>query len=209
MQIICHRGIWNTDKEKNSWVALKRAIDMGLGFETDIRDFNGKLYISHDPIKLFSQKLSLRKLFKYCQKHGYKGKMALNIKSDGIIEQCTKLLKQYKLSNFFFFDMSIPELYKNRDNNVYVGVSELSDGIVGIDAKGCWLDSFFNEDRINRDTLDKLTSKFKDIVIVSSELHRREYSNFWKMLKKSNLNDNYYLCTDKPEEAIKFFDLHI
>ena len=50
-QILAHRGIHNSnDETKNSIGALIEAVEQGFGLETDIRDFKGDLYISHDPI---------------------------------------------------------------------------------------------------------------------------------------------------------------
>ena len=51
MKIICHRGYWQEPSEKNSDIALRRGFSLGLGTETDIRDLNGELVISHDPAK--------------------------------------------------------------------------------------------------------------------------------------------------------------
>ncbi|UVV76362.1 hypothetical protein NXW84_21120 [Bacteroides fragilis] len=47
MEIIAHRGFWNKESEKNTLTAIKRAIDNGYGFETDYRDNNGTIVISH------------------------------------------------------------------------------------------------------------------------------------------------------------------
>ena len=48
MKILCHRNAWNVDAEKNSIAALKKAIALGYDFESDVRDYRGKLVISHD-----------------------------------------------------------------------------------------------------------------------------------------------------------------
>ncbi len=48
IEILAHRGIWNKKLKKNSLDALTLALDMGFGIETDIRDRNGVLVISHD-----------------------------------------------------------------------------------------------------------------------------------------------------------------
>ena len=49
MKILAHRGFWKTDSEKNSKVAIERAIKNGFGFETDFRDYGGQILISHNP----------------------------------------------------------------------------------------------------------------------------------------------------------------
>ena len=47
--ILAHRGFWTEPAEKNSREALERAFREGFGIETDIRDRNGALVVSHDP----------------------------------------------------------------------------------------------------------------------------------------------------------------
>jgi glycerophosphoryl diester phosphodiesterase len=46
--VLSHRGYWLTETEKNSPSAFTRSFAMGFGTETDIRDRNSKLVISHD-----------------------------------------------------------------------------------------------------------------------------------------------------------------
>ena len=48
MQLIAHRGYWLDPKEKNTETAFVRALQHGFGIETDFRDLNGHLVISHD-----------------------------------------------------------------------------------------------------------------------------------------------------------------
>ena len=48
MQLIAHRGFWLDPKEKNTEIAFSRALSHGFGIETDFRDLNGQLVISHD-----------------------------------------------------------------------------------------------------------------------------------------------------------------
>ena len=51
MKIIGHRGYWLQETEKNSEVAFYRSLQNGFGIETDIRDYCGKIVISHDIAK--------------------------------------------------------------------------------------------------------------------------------------------------------------
>ncbi len=48
MIILSHRGYWKSEEERNQEVAFHRSFDLGYGTETDIRDIQGKLVISHD-----------------------------------------------------------------------------------------------------------------------------------------------------------------
>ena len=47
--ILAHRGCWGQSVKRNSFEALKRALEEGFGIETDFRDCNGVIVISHDP----------------------------------------------------------------------------------------------------------------------------------------------------------------
>lgn len=51
MKILCHRGYWRDKFHKNSAEAFKRSFDSGYGTETDFRDLDGTLVISHDPAR--------------------------------------------------------------------------------------------------------------------------------------------------------------
>ena len=48
MQILAHRGLWTQTEEKNTVSAIKYAFQSGFGIETDLRDFQEKLVISHN-----------------------------------------------------------------------------------------------------------------------------------------------------------------
>ena len=48
MKILAHRGCWNTEIKSNSPQAIRSALERGFGFESDLRDYSGKLVISHD-----------------------------------------------------------------------------------------------------------------------------------------------------------------
>ncbi|MCK7481214.1 MAG: hypothetical protein M0C28_31485 [Candidatus Moduliflexus flocculans] len=49
MIIISHRGYWKNAEEKTLKPLLEGLFELGFGVETDIKDLNGKLVISHDP----------------------------------------------------------------------------------------------------------------------------------------------------------------
>ena len=48
MIVISHRGYWKSLEEKNTEAAFIRSFQLDLGTETDLRDFNGEIVISHD-----------------------------------------------------------------------------------------------------------------------------------------------------------------
>src|ERR1041385_640435 len=78
MNIISHRGYWTAPAEKNQEVAFRRALGLGFGIETDIRDLAGDLVISHDPAPAGAMPYS-RFMALYLG-YGDKGPLAINVK---------------------------------------------------------------------------------------------------------------------------------
>ena len=85
MEILAHRGYWKIESEKNTLQAFQRAFESGYGIETDVRDYMGKLVISHnvadEKCPLFEDVLKLYNKTK-CKEY-----LAINIKADGLQEQ--------------------------------------------------------------------------------------------------------------------------
>ena len=208
MKVISHRGFWIHKDEKNTHTAFSRSFEMGLGTETDVRDNNGKLVISHDvPIGIedsFENFLLL--LNKYPNSNGLS--IALNIKSDGLAFKIASLLKKdYSGIDLFAFDMSIPDMlsYIKLGIPVFTRMSEIElDPVLLTKVDGVWLDSFYT-DWFSYKHIEKLQSISKRICIVSPELHGRPYVDMWMKLKEMNTSD-LLLCTDKPVEALNFFN---
>lgn len=48
MYILAHRGYWLYKEEENTLDAFQRAYENGFGIETDVRDYNEQLVISHN-----------------------------------------------------------------------------------------------------------------------------------------------------------------
>ena len=94
MQIISHRGLWKSLDERNTAVAFERSFAKGFGLETDLRDFDGDIYISHDvpinkkSIMRFSEFLEIYNDFKEDLS------IALNIKSDGLQLKMKEILEK-------------------------------------------------------------------------------------------------------------------
>ena len=208
MKIISHRGYWNSKPEQNSIEALTYSLDSGFGIETDIRDFNGNLVISHDlPNK---NSLALEHMFECYNERGSSLQLALNIKSDGLQFELMKLLEKYRIINYFVFDMSIPDFmsYASMQIKSYLRLSEYESDLSLYDqSKGIWLDSF---DKIwyDKNLILQHSSLDKHICIVSDELHRRDHIYHWNFLFDEGIHllDNITLCTDFPELAKLFFN---
>ena len=109
MDILAHRGKWEKEEDKNSLESLLLALNLNFGIETDVRDFDGKIVISHDIPNKDSIPLNvLFKEYKAIQKEkGFANPIALNIKSDGIHEELKKLLIDYEINNYFVFDLAL------------------------------------------------------------------------------------------------------
>ena len=204
MKILCHRGFWRNAEEKNTLDALSRAVAAGYGFESDVRDYCGRLVISHDIANENSP--ALDDVLKILSSADDKFCFAINIKADGLIDLLKNSLEKYFLENYFVFDMSIPQTLNYRDakfkfftrQSEFEPVPTLYD-----DADGVWIDSFKSE-WISVELIKKHLSAGKKVCVVSSELHSRDPQGLWTLLKPIK-NLDWYLCTALPLEAEKFF----
>lgn len=209
IKILAHRGIWYSSDEKNTHNALKRAIEQGFGFESDIRDYKGDLVISHDIANAGCQKAE--EIFQWLSDSDDEFCFAINIKADGLDRLLQQMLNKYHLNNYFAFDMSVPQMiaYKDAGLNFFTRQSEIEMLPCMYDlAKGVWIDGFWGTDWITRELLENHIKNAKKICIVSPELHQRDdYLLFWKRLKEYDLKSkDIYLCTDYPERAKVFFE---
>lgn len=203
MIVISHRGYWKSAEEKNTAIAFHRSFDLGFGTETDIRDLNQLLVISHDmpdqSAMLFSQFLEIlgeRNL-----------PLALNVKADGLSDALTSALLNHTNNNWFVFDMAIPDMraYLNAGIPVFARLSEVEPSPVWFDqVTGIWLDSF-EEEWYDANMIQSLLKQDKKVCIVSSELHGRKYDSLWSMLKPISHYSNLMICTDLPEQAQQYF----
>lgn len=211
MQIISHRGYWKVSDEKNKINAFERSFKLGFGTETDIRDFNGELVISHDIPKSSPEELIyVDDFFKLYKSIGNNLPLALNIKSDGLQEMLKNLIIKYDISNYFVFDMSIPDTlgYMKRDIKYFSRQSDF-EIIPSLykECRGVWLDEFVNH-WITPEIIEEHFKKNKFVCIVSPELHGRNNIQEWANYKNfitNQFSENLILCTDNPEDAKKYF----
>lgn len=207
MIIISHRGFWNSPDEKNNRKAFENSFSLDFGTETDIRDYNGDLVISHDiPDK---HALKVQVFFEIHGQFDASLPLALNIKSDGLQDSLKKLLQEYDISNYFVFDMSVPDmmLYLKEGFNVFTRQSEFEKEPSFYDkAVGVWMDCFEN-DWVQVENIKFHLDNGKEICLVSPELHKRDHVPFWKKLRllDKQTSRNVILCTDFPEDARRFF----
>lgn len=203
MIIISHRGYWLSTEEKNKTIAFQRSFDLNFGTETDVRDRIGQLVISHDmPI---GKELTLEECLALAREK--KPLLAINIKSDGLAIALKTAMKSYGRSNWFAFDMSIPDMrsHLTAGNPVFARLSDVEKDHVWFDQiEGIWLDSFTDE-WYDKNMIQELLDKNKRVCIVSSELHGRENARLWEMLKSFKNQSEVILCTDYPERAKDYF----
>lgn len=209
MVIISHRGYWKVETERNSHFAFERSFSSGFGIETDIRDFNGILVISHDIPN--ERSMSVKALFEFYNNFRTQLVIAINIKSDGLQSKLKELLHQYKIDNYFVFDMSATDglSYLKHGFKFFTRQSEYENKPSFYDdAQGVWLDEFHRH-WINEKIIKKHLKNGKKICIVSPELHGRSYLEEWndykKIIAKSGIAD-IMICTDYPAEAKEFFN---
>lgn len=203
MIVISHRGYWKAPEEKNTAVAFHRSFDLGFGTETDIRDLNKALVVSHDmpdeTAMLFSTFLDIlgeRNL-----------PIAFNIKADGLSEALKLVLAKHINKNWFVFDMAVPDMraYLNAGIPVFARLSEVEQSPVWFnEVDGIWLDSFERE-WYDTNIIRDLLKQNKKVCVVSSELHGREHDSLWSMLKPISHYSNLMICTDLPEQAQQYF----
>lgn len=212
MIILAHRGFWENDSEKNTIKSFIKAFKNGFGVESDIRDFNGRLVISHDIANKDS--ISLDTFFAlYNENKDSKDlSLALNIKADGLQNLLIESLQKYNITNYFVFDMSVPDSlgYLKANINTFTRQSEyeMNPSFYEL-ACGVWLDCFYSN-WINKEIIATHLENNKKVCIVSPELHKMDYKKQWKEYKnidlELNAKDNLMLCTDFVEKAREFFN---
>jgi glycerophosphoryl diester phosphodiesterase len=211
MEIIAHRGYWLEPNEQNTLAAFDRALARGYGIETDLRDLDGLLVISHDMPR--SGAIHFDNFLKEYEKYSRRPTLALNIKADGLCAALQSALRHVSLTSFFAFDMSIPDTlsYLRSDVPVFIRRSEFErESKLDKRADGFWLDALETEyaDALE---LEQLLAKDRRVAIVSPELHKKPHLAAWRAWKSildrlgGTARDRTLLCTDLPVEAERFF----
>lgn len=206
--VLSHRGYWKETYEKNLPIAFERSFSLGFGTETDIRDYQGELVISHD---IADEKcIGVKEVFETYNRYDNSLTLALNIKADGLQIKLKELLEEYRIENYFVFDMSVPDAlgYLKQNIKAFTRESEYEKRPSFYDeACGIWLDEFQGH-WIDKETITKHVGNNKQICIVSPDLHKREYKKEWQHYKEIEQElgiNNLMICTDFPEEAKEFF----
>ncbi|WP_316832736.1 hypothetical protein [Pedobacter aquatilis] len=207
MEIISHRGYWNKSEEKNKSEAFIRSFDLGFGTETDLRDLNRNIVISHDPADNGS--MLVDDFFDLYNRYNQLSTLALNIKADGLQAGIQNLVKTHKIHSYFVFDMSIPDTLGYIKHKIPFFSRQSEHELLPAfyeQCEGIWLDCFI-KDWYDDKLILKHIQNNKRVAIVSPELHGRNHLALWEMLKSTAIctNKKVILCTDFPMEARNFF----
>ena len=101
MKILSHRGYWNKNISKNSKESFINSFSKGFGTETDLRDYNGNVVISHDipeQNNLISFETVLEIYLKYSSSEVIMP-LALNVKADGLQIKAKQILDKYQIKD--------------------------------------------------------------------------------------------------------------
>lgn len=208
MELLAHRGVWTDRAERNAPHALAAAFVNGWGVETDIRDLGSRIAISHDA-PLLEHAYFLDDLLDAWRTHGGVGRLALNVKADGLQDAVASLLTDAEAAQCFVFDASVPDerLWLRAGRlPTFVRHSELEPVPTAsphyAPAAGVWLDAFDGQ-WWDASVVRAHLSAGKLVAIVSPELHGRPHESCWQLLVAAGLwhEPGILLCTDLPAAA--------
>ncbi len=203
---LSHRGQWDDLSDQNSLAALTRSFRNGFGIETDVRDRNGALVISHD-LPTGGEVAFDDVLHAQCEHRA--GPLAINIKADGLQQLIATALAKFDNSNYFVFDMAIPDAltYHRAGMRFFTRQSEYErEPVLYAEASGVWLDCFLTE-WFDDQTIAGHLAAGKNVCIVSPELHGRDHRPAWDAWATWNSlrSDDVMICTDHPTECAEVF----
>lgn len=209
--VLAHRGLFLSESDKNSPEALRRALDEGFGIETDLRDLDGRVVISHDPPLGSPLPSTFKWLLEQIVSSPSAGRIGLNIKSDGLSEMIESEVKAMGIDvdQFFVFDMSVPDglSYLKGVLPVYSRISDYEPTpVYSGKIQGVWVDNFSGSFQQVKHA-KVLTEQGIRVAVVSSELHRRNHESLWDEIVETGLHLSplFELCTDLPMEAANRF----
>lgn len=210
MEIFAHRGAWTRREEQNTLAAFERAWQLGVGIETDVRDLAGQLVISHDMPLASSDLMTLTDLLRAWSEAGRTGRLALNVKADGLSDGVSRELRRWGAhESAFVFDMSVPDqmAHCRAGNPVMTRWSDVEEPALLERALGLWLDAFTSDDWWLVDQVAAQADAGRDVVFVSPELHGRDHVPAWRRIADGGLHrsSRISLCTDLVAEARTFF----
>lgn len=210
MKIISHRGLWKETSEQNSLLAFSSSQKNGWGLETDLRSYQGKPFISHDPIVSPKGLVTLEQLFTLWSATPHLP-LFINIKEDGLTPLLRPYRSQIERLNIIFFDMSVPQLLQFSKEfpkeMLATRFSEFEREPAAAElCSWLWVDSFTqdpNPEELSSFVLDKKMS----LALVSPEIHSRDPQETWRRFLSSSWlpQEQLAICTDRPTELKRTF----
>lgn len=174
-----------------------RETPVEYGIELDLRAFEDKLVLHHDP---FQQGELFEDLLKE-YKHAW---IILNTKCEGMEDAILLLLKKYNITNYFFLDLSMPFLVKymlKGEKNIAIRYSEyepieIANAFAG-KVNWVWIDCF-NDLPLNQETYQQLKQHFK-LCLVSPELQGFPLSRIEEFKLQTSKMEIDAVCTKRPD----------
>lgn len=206
--LLAHRGWWSNASERNTLGAIERAFAACMGVETDVRDFDGELVLSHDMPRA-DQIVPFDRVLELFAKYDCPGGLAINIKADGLHAPLQQAIDRLRLKRVFVFDMSVPDArgYIARGIPSFTRQSEMEPQPAFYEAAcGIWLDCF-ERDWIDADVIRQHLRSGKQVALVSPELHGRDPRQAWTEWRAVVGEAELLLCTDMPDLALRTFHI--
>ena len=170
------------------------------GVEIDVRSFNRKLVLSHDPQRNGDD-------FKKYIKNYNHSLLVANIKEAGIENQVIKEIKKAKIKNYFLLDVEFPYLYKAKKRgikNIAVRFSE-EEPIETVKSfinkvKYVWIDTF-TKLPINKKNCLILNKFHKSLVSPDRWNRAKDIKKYTKFIKKNKIKIDSVMTSKKYAKA--------
>jgi glycerophosphoryl diester phosphodiesterase len=204
---LAHRGLWAEAVQRNTLAAFRDAFAHGWGVELDVRDLDGALVISHDPPAAGA--LPFGDVVDAFLAAGAPGRLAVNVKADGLERLIADALGAVDADRWFAFDMSVPDAlrYARAGLPYFTRHSEVEPAPALYDgARGVWLDDFFGG-FVTEARIAAHLAAGKQVAVVSPELHGRDHAAAWEDWSRWSVwaSEDVHLCTDLPGQAQEVF----
>jgi hypothetical protein len=191
----------NYISHRRNTIAELKETPKEYGVEVDIRSDNGQLIIHHDPFAKGDN-------FEAWLKHYQHGTLILNVKEEGLEAHLIALMKQHRISDYFFLDQSFPFLIKWSklgERHCAVRVSEFESIETALTLSGqiewVWVDCFTRFPLTGSEAKRLQDADFK-LCLVSPELQGRlatsEIPQLASFLRKHLIKPEA-ICTKNPE----------
>ena len=194
MNCISHRGIFDT--KETSIKSIKKCIENNISIEIDLRIKNDDVYVSHD---INQPELFFEDVCSCLMKS--KTQNAFHIKEHNVINPALKILRRYKIDNYFMFSTDNHILEENGVQNIarYVNTQENAFNQI------LWCDESI-KNWFNPGAISNLKNKKNHLIAISLEILTDcsvdNSKSYWDSLYKMGFDG---ICTDYPKECKSFF----